>query len=1078
MKTNRWMIVPVCILLLTCWTGGVSASSDTDVKAFDHYWKQVQEARADYDDQVGEIQKKYEKDPNNPQAQKQLKEAQQAFEQKRTTIAQAPENKGVAQNPDVEKQYWQQKHQTYKQDSDAAEKRLQAQLDGIRKRYPNAAEHPVARRQIQQATQEYQNRSRELAAEHQKDIQDMVKDEMNKKTQGRTSKTAAPIKTTAGTGLYKKDPDTGKIVRDSEGKPVLNPSHRGTEGDYDGEAGHLTADPDSVKTILKAKGLGDVSVEDRPGYVTIGDGKDGLNITLNKGGESMGEPGSSGHEAKVTTDAQSKETYVSVAMKEGQPGRSYVEVQDHKKKAMKGLKTDPAKLVRDSDALQGLAKGTSKSIASADLSDDDLRKVIKDNDLQETPRSLRRKLSRLKEGQAKAPDGVGIHEGNMGKYQKACQDIIDTAESKAAAKKDADIADAKKEIKKLAGSDDPADKKKAADLRKQLADTNVRSKLAREANEKREKGEDLTPPPTTKRRPESERKTAGSDESKDKKGTSESDENGTDKGRTKSAYSGISEDKNLAGGTTTEEHSGKTVAKKDGSEVTTTHDKTTKTGLTGSSSEETKTTTTTQADGSQKTTSKTDSEQKGLLAGNSKSTSTTESESDASGSKSKTTSSTTEKDTFTTKTTQQTTTTTTTPDGAEKTTGQKSETTSVGGKPVVNKETESESSSQTHKVNVVDNDGNVVGKGSVKTGTSHETETTKIGDTTVGKKHTIGGEAEGKFNRDEADKPTKAPPAVKVNIKIADNVEVKEDASSTHETGGATKVGDAEFSGNIKAEFGHTKSQVGTTITVEPDGSVKVEGIYHKEANLVKISGGGKATGKVGDAEFGLEGKGEVKVGAEFSAKGDVSAGPDGVKAHGEIDIFAGMKAEGELSASADLNEYVGISVKGTMKGEVSVGVGIKGTADAELSWTKVKISGSLAGALGLGTGGSATVEIDGSVLITGVNLAKVAESDKKSAILAAIIKKTKTGQMKLPNGKKWKDIIPDMDKKIEWIVKHPQLVKKGEEADAIMKAMEFEKGKGKGKYVSVKKNQKDWYCTNRPQIKAPVKLPPVVHGK
>lgn len=195
------------------------------------------------------------------------------------------------------------------------------------------------------------------------------------------------------------------------------------------------------------------------------------------------------------------------------------------------------------------------------------------------------------------------------------------------------------------------------------------------------------------------------------------------------------------------------------------------------------------------------------------------------------------------------------------------------------------------------------------------------------------------------------------------------------------------------------------------------------------------------------------------------------------MDIFIGMQAEGEISGTLDLKDHIGVSVKGTLKGQVSAGAGLKANYNTELSWTKVKMSGQLAATLGLGAGGQGTVEVDVSVLTTGVDLEKVGQQEEENAIMANIIKTVKNGRMKLPEGKTWRDILPELHKKTEWLAKHPEVLGKDmKDFEEIIKSLKFEKGKGKQKFISVRKQQKDWYCTNKPVISSPVSMSEMIN--
>ncbi len=1073
-------------VMLLCSASGVQAGTKTN-KAFARYWNEVQTQRNDYESRVSQIQQQYPDFDSNPKAQQALQGAARDFKEARTKIANSSAHKKVSGDAAVEKRFWKAKQKEYQTDHKRAKTRLDAQLKSIRDKYPNAADNGLAQLEIQNVTNQYYERSRNLAAGHQKDVQDMIRDELTKKSQSGMSKTSAPIKDTAGSGYYQKDKKTGAIKRDKEGNPLINPKHRGHSGDTDVEAGTRTADAKTIKAILTDKGLGDVSVDDKAGYVSIGEGKDGINLTINKSGENFGKVGSSAHQTRVQVDAESKETYVHIGMKKDQPGRSYVAVQDHKKKALKGLGADPGSLLdgdpKHTEALQGMAKGTLKSMQEAQLSNEQLRKIIKDNGLRESPQTLRSKLAKLKEGQAIAPDGVGLHKGNIGKYQQASRDIIEAAEKKTQTAKNQEMNEANAEIKRLTASKNPEDRRRAAELRKRVVDSRVRIKSTQEANSKKAqqiaaKGDDEPSGSGGKKKStqatkgtkatvadtgeDARIKTKGG--SKGKVGSVDSDSKTTTKkpkGVTKSAHGSRSESGIIT--KTVEDRSGRTTVSRDGTETTKERITVTEKGLTGSSTTDSKTTTKTTPGGHKVSATTTTSEQQGPL-GSESSTSTTKTVQTAGGTQKKTTTSTSEQQGLAT-TTSKTgkTTTTKTRDGYSTTTGQETTTTKVGGKTVVTQETETTGKGRTNK------------SGSAAAEGTYTKTTTKIGGKTVGQTHTAKGGVTGTFAEDDGS-PKKQPS--KVSIKIADTMKVDEKGTTQSAGGGATKLGEhGEVSGGYKVETGHTKHQHGTTITIDPSGTVKIEHVNEFEANVVKVTAGGKIEGKAGGVGVVIETKGEFTAGGRAGYKANVEVGPDGIKSTGEVDIFIGMKAEGEISGTLDLKEHIYISIKGTLKGEVSAGAGVKAGYEAELSWTKITISAQAAASLGLGAGGQGTVEVDISVLTTGVDLAKVGEQEKVNDITAKIIKVVKTGQMKLPPGKTWKDIIPDMQKKAEWLAKHPEVLGKDKKAfEEIMKSLEFEKGKGKQKFISIKKQQKDWYCTNRPNISSPTPMSEMIN--
>lgn len=321
---------------------------------------------------------------------------------------------------------------------------------------------------------------------------------------------------------------------------------------------------------------------------------------------------------------------------------------------------------------------------------------------------------------------------------------------------------------------------------------------------------------------------------------------------------------------------------------------------------------------------------------------------------------------------------------------------------------------------------------------------------------------------------------VDTSIKIAGGklFEGTDDAKGAKSTSGATTTaGGFEVEGEHKVEVGQQSTKGTWEVTVKDDGlhgKANVSGEY----NAVKITttgsaekdlGGGKWEGKVtGTAKVGVEAKGQVE-GVVSTQKVAVSA---------EAEVFVGGKAEIEAETSLSA---LGLKVTGRGQAEVSYGAGGKAGLDAELSWTKIKLGGKLAGTLGLGTGGSASVELDATVLITGVDLDDVGRQQAAAEGIIKICRDLRDGRLTLPPGTTFADIRKALQDQAAWLAKHPQKDGKGKPidlADSLAKALKLGQGKGGGSFVTAKHSQKDWYCTNRPQIEAPVQLPPIVQRK
>ncbi|MDD3149496.1 MAG: hypothetical protein PHV68_01580 [Candidatus Gastranaerophilales bacterium] len=308
----------------------------------------------------------------------------------------------------------------------------------------------------------------------------------------------------AGTDLY---------ITNANGQKILNSKHRGWSGDFDfGASSHATQRLETVikkidtqmreakiKEIemLKAKGYTDKQItkivgnkynltatDSFPGYTNV----NRFEMTVNKGGNGidpiydqkykLGDVGSSAHQTQIEVDAHSKETYVSIGMEKNQPGRQAVEISDHHKKAVKGLKKDPKKLMGEDniDDLQGMVKGTLKSVKSktgntqADLVGDiEVEQILKANGIDSKGADFKNKLEYVKS----TPEMTEVIFRDIPpeKLQKACGDLIDVAHTKADIIAQNELELNKKQIAELESQakdfEAKGDKRKADDLRKE-----------------------------------------------------------------------------------------------------------------------------------------------------------------------------------------------------------------------------------------------------------------------------------------------------------------------------------------------------------------------------------------------------------------------------------------------------------------------------------------------------------------------------------------------------------------------------------------------------------------------------------
>jgi hypothetical protein len=306
-------------------------------------------------------------------------------------------------------------------------------MDELNRMSPGAERDSLIRKE----TQGHRTASQDMARQRQ-DIHDKVIQEVNRRTGG-----------------GQKAPDGRKVpeARQTEGTKITDPKHRGIPGDTD--VGGTALQADKVKQVLNDMGI-KAPIKTTPSTVEVGDD---FNFTVNKEGK-LGRPGSGAHQTQVHVDARNKETYVSEGMDKGQAGRDHVQVQDHKKKAMGGLNSTPEDLVSNPDTARDMVKGTSKTMDH--LSDAEISKIMKRNNIPGTPQDFRDQMKAIKEGRA------AVTPENAAKLQQASRDVFNEAEIKTKRMADADVARTREQIGRLekAGAKQDAQK-----LREGLVDS-------------------------------------------------------------------------------------------------------------------------------------------------------------------------------------------------------------------------------------------------------------------------------------------------------------------------------------------------------------------------------------------------------------------------------------------------------------------------------------------------------------------------------------------------------------------------------------------------------------------------------
>ena len=445
-----------------------------------------------------------------------------------------------------------------------AQKRYKAEVEDARKRYPN--ESPEQRKALRDATDKYTKTSQQLEQKYRQPAQKKMVELANKshasemtqamkkagvnvpeqppasgklspaeqsrrvqQQQRLVNDTLNELKTTATQGKTPAERAAARkalqaidkelqVIQATEGTKSGSAGHRGWEGDTD--AGSSAKRSNRIEKIANKMGL---TTEGKPGYSNV----KGLDLTTHKQG-AMGPPGSSAHQTQIRVDAQSKETYVSSSMKKGQIGRSYVEVADHTKKALPGLKKTPADLFKSPAELQSMAKGTLKAIEAGRLSDKQIRQIMKDSNIKGTPKQFKEFLKNLKGNGSHAPDGYArnLNPETTRNLQKASAEVLKTANKNTAKQAKAQISKAETQVKNLEAKAKAAEanaknldaqgrkaeaqkardlagklKKNAQAKRSELIDSKTRMQQTRDANQATIKGKAPSPGPKTAAQP-------------------------------------------------------------------------------------------------------------------------------------------------------------------------------------------------------------------------------------------------------------------------------------------------------------------------------------------------------------------------------------------------------------------------------------------------------------------------------------------------------------------------------------------------------------------------------------------------
>jgi len=152
-------------------------------------------------------------------------------------------------------------------------------------------------------------------------------------------------------------------------------------------------------------------------------------------------------------------------------------------------------------------------------------------------------------------------------------------------------------------------------------------------------------------------------------------------------------------------------------------------------------------------------------------------------------------------------------------------------------------------------------------------------------------------------------------------------------------------------------AKAGATLGVTSEG-VQASANFEAGAYLAKVDGNFDAKYRGDVVQGGVSGEGSAFVGVQAKGTGTVEISKERIGVNGKLEAFAGGKAEGQVTAEAGLTN-VG-TVKGTVMGEVSYGIGASAEGYFNVDWKTFTIStgGRASATLGVGAGVGFQTEI------------------------------------------------------------------------------------------------------------------------
>lgn len=194
------------------------------------------------------------------------------------------------------------------------------------------------------------------------------------------------------------------------------------------------------------------------------------------------------------------------------------------------------------------------------------------------------------------------------------------------------------------------------------------------------------------------------------------------------------------------------------------------------------------------------------------------------------------------------------------------------------------------------------------------------------------------------------------------------------------------------------KGEVGSFVAENSLGEkIRVNGArLNASARLIAFEADVKGTATVGPAEIAVHGN--TFTGATSEAEMITGVTPEGGVVQVSGKAFVGLKETFDVSAT--LRGPFGIKLGTRASLEGSLGAGVEGSALLSASWDgHFKVGGKFAAAVGIGSGGSAGVDVDLSNVVTGVDMDDVTLRENTAAIVSSTMKRIEKGEIVLKPG-------------------------------------------------------------------------------